>query len=158
MQAAGGEEARRRGFAQGVLGQEAGIQAAELSREMDRQRLNEILRQQGILGYLDAASKISSLEDTSQQQLDPFQAILGRPAGTTGFGMGQQMFGQGQYGLSSQPQYLKPEAGLGYISQMAANEANMYAAQQAAQATKQAGMMGGLGSLAGGMATGFIMK
>lgn len=153
---------QNRAFAQSVLGQEAGIQTADDTRrmgadqfnvgtKMDAERLRESLRQQGLLGYLDAASRISQIEN--QDQLDPFQAILGRGGGTA-LQQGQQVFGQAGYGLQSQPQYLNPEAGLGYISQMAANQANMYGAQQAAAANRQAGIFGGLGSLGGGIATG----
>ena len=62
---------QNRGFAQSVLGQEAGIQTADDTRamgadqfnvgtKMDAERLRESLRQQGLLGYLDAASRISA--------------------------------------------------------------------------------------------------
>ena len=157
---------QNRAFAQSVLGQEAGIQTADDTRrmgadqfnvgaKMDSERLRESLRQQGLLGYLDAASRISQIEN--QDQLDPFQAILGRGGGTA-LQQGQQVFGQAGYGLQSGPQYLNPEAGLGYISQMAANQANMYGAQQAAAANRQAGIFGGLGSLGGGIATGVLMS
>ena len=150
---------QNRGFAQSVLGQEAGIQTADDTRrmgadqfnvgaKMDAERLRESLRQQGLLGYLDAASRISQIEN--QDQLDPFRAILGRGGGTA-LQQGQSVFGQAGYGLQSQPQYLNPEAGLGYISQMAANQANMYGAQQAANANRTAGIFGGLGALGGGL-------
>ena len=150
---------QNRGFAQSVLGQEAEIQTADDTRrmgadqfnvgaKMDAERLRESLRQQGLLGYLDAASRISQIEN--QDQLDPFQAILGRGGGSA-LQQGQSVFGQAGYGLQSQPQYLNPEAGLGYISQMAANQANMYGAQQAAAANRQAGIFGGVGSIAGGL-------
>ena len=133
---------QNRAFAQSVLGQEAGIQTADDTRrmgadqfnvgaKMDAERLRESLRQQGLLGYLDAASRISQIEN--QDQLDPFQAILGRGGGTA-LQQGQQVFGQAGYGLQSQPQYLNPEAGLGFIQNQATNAANMYSAQQAANA------------------------
>ena len=89
---------------------------------MDAQRLNEQLKQSGTLGYVDAATRLAALED--QQTLDPFQALLGR-AGGGSLQAGQGVFGQAGYGLQSGPQYLNPEAGLGYISQMATNDANM---------------------------------
>jgi hypothetical protein len=155
---------QNRGFAQSVLGQEAGIQTADDTRrmgadqfnvgtKMDAERLRESLRQQGLLGYLDAASRISQIEN--QDQLDPFQAILGRGGGTA-LQQGQQVFGQAGYGLNSQPQYLNPEAGLGYISSAAANQASMYGAQQAANANRSAGIFGGLGALGGGIASGLL--
>tara|TARA_Y100001973_G_C5205404_1_gene341132 strand:+ start:835 stop:2472 length:1638 start_codon:yes stop_codon:yes gene_type:complete len=157
---------QNRAFAQQVLGQEAGIQTADDQRrlgadqfnvgtKMDAERLRESLRQQGLLGYLDAASRISQIEN--QDRLDPFQAILGRGGGNA-LQQGQSVFGQAGYGLQSQPQYLRPEAGLGYIQNQATNAANMYAAQQAADATRTAGIFGGLGALGGGLASGAMMK
>ena len=120
---------------------------------MDAQRLNEQLKQAGTLGYIDAATRLAALED--QYALDPFQALLGR-AGGGSLQAGQGVFGQAGYGLQSGPQYLNPESGLGYISSMAANQANMYAANQSANATRSAGMMSGLGSLFGGISGGLI--
>lgn len=157
---------QNRAFAQQVLGQEAGIQTADDQRamgasqfnvgtKMDAERLRESLRMQGLLGYLDAASRISQIEN--QDQLDPFQAILGRGGGTA-LQQGQSVLGQANYGLNSGPQYLNPEAGLGYIQNQATNAANMYSAQQAANASRTAGIFGGLGALGGGLATGAMMK
>ena len=157
---------QNRAFAQSVLGQEAGIQTSDDQRkmgadqfnvasQMDAEKLRESLRQQGLLGYLDAASRVSQLEN--QGQLDPFQAILGRTGGGS-LQAGQSVFGQAGYGLSSQPSYLNPESGLGYIQNQATNAANMFAAQQAADATRKAGMFQGLGALGGGALGGFLSK
>lgn len=115
---------------------------------MDAQRANEQLKQQGILGYIQAAGGLAALED--QTTLDPFQAVLGRGGGNA-LQQGQSVFGQAGYGLQSAPQYLNPESGLGFIQNQATNAANMYSAQVAADATKQAGIMSGLGSLGGGL-------
>jgi len=153
---------QNRAFAQSVLGQEAGIQTADDTRrmgadqfnvgtKMDSERLRESLRMQGLLGYLDAASRIQQMED--RDSLDPFQAILGRGGGTA-LQQGQSVFGQAGYGLQSSPQYLNPEAGLGFIQNQATNAANLAIADQAAKATAQAGMFSGLGSLGGGLAGG----
>jgi hypothetical protein len=150
---------QNRGFAQSVLGQEAGIQTSDDTRsmqadqfnvasQMDAEKLRESLRQQGLLGYLDAASRVSQLEN--QGQLDPFQAILGRSGGGS-LQAGQSVFGQAGYGLNAQPAYLNPESGLGYIQNQATNAANMYSAQVAADATRNAGIMSGIGSAAGGL-------
>ena len=157
---------QNRGFAQSVLGQEAGIQTSDDTRsmqadqfnvasQMDAEKLRESLRQQGLLGYLDAASRVSQLEN--QGQLDPFQAILGRSGGGS-LQAGQSVFGQAGYGLNSGPAYLNPESGLGYIQNQATNAANMYGAQVAADATKTAGLMSGLGALGGGLGGGMIAK
>ena len=118
---------------------------------MDSERLRESLRMQGLLGYLDAASRIQQMED--RDSLDPFQAILGRGGGTA-LQQGQSVFGQAGYGLQSSPQYLNPEAGLGFIQNQATNAANMAIADQAARASSQAGIFQGLGSLGGGVLGG----
>lgn len=122
---------------------------------MDAQRLNEQLKQSGTLGYIDASTRLAALED--QYSLDPFQALLGR-AGGGSLQAGQGVFGQAGYGLSSGPNYLNPESGLGFISQMASNNANMYAANQAADAARTAGMMNMFGSLGGNIAGAIIGK
>ena len=80
--------------------------------------------------------------------MDPFAALLNR-AGGGSLQAGQGVFGQAGYGLSSGPQYLNPESGLGYISQMAANEASMYGAGLSADASRTAGLASGLGNLVG---------
>ena len=123
-------------------------QAAQfgVGAQMDAERLNEQLRQQGLGNYINAVGNLSQIEE--QTTLDPFAAILGRASGGS-LQAGQGVFGQAGYGLQSGPQYLNPEAGLGYISNMAANEANMYAAQLSADATRDAGFMNMIGSIAG---------
>ncbi|MFZ9079478.1 MAG: hypothetical protein ACO23H_13155 [Alphaproteobacteria bacterium] len=123
-------------------------QAAQfgVGAQMDAERLNEQLRQQGLGNYINAVGNLAQIEDS--YTLDPFQALLGRGGGGS-LQAGQGVFGQAGYGLQSGPQYLNPEAGLGYISNMAANEANMYAAQLSADATRDAGMMNMIGSIAG---------
>jgi len=137
---------------QAQLANEANRQQAasfDVNALQQQQRLNEQLKQAGTLGYVDAATRLAALEDTST--LDPFQAVLGRTGGGS-LQAGQGVFGQAGYGLQSGPQYLNPESGLGFISNQATNAANMFNAQQAAGATRQAGMMGGLGTLGAGIA------
>ena len=153
---------QNRAFAQSALGQEAGIQTGDAARamttdqfnvgaKMDAERLNETLRQQGLSNYINAVGNLAQMED--KFMLDPFQALLGRGGGNA-LQQGQSVFGQANYGLSSGPQYLNPEAGLGYISNMAANQANMYGAQLAADASRSSGLMGGLGAIGGGLLGG----
>ena len=150
------------GIAQSQLGQEAGLQAGDIARtmsadqfnvatQMDAETKNEQLRQQGLANYIAAVGNLAAIED--QYTLDPFAAILGRGASDT-LGAGQGVVGQASYGLQSAPQYLNPEAGLGYISQMAANNANIAAAQGAASGSTLGGLFQGLGSLGGGIAQG----
>jgi hypothetical protein len=115
---------------------------------MDAERIDESLRQQGLGNYINAVGNLAQIED--KFMLDPFQALLGRGGGNA-LQQGQSVFGQANYGLSSGPQYLNPEAGLGYISNMAANQANMYGANVAADASRSSGLMGGLGAIGGGL-------
>ena len=136
-----------------VINQGQAQQAAQfgVGATMDAERANESLRQQGLGNYINALGNLAQMED--KYTLDPFQALLGRGGGGS-LQAGQGVFGQAGYGLNSGPQYLNPEAGLGYISQQNANEANMYAANVAADASRSSGIMGGLGSLGGGIAQG----
>ena len=118
----------------------------DVGAKLDAERIGEQLKQSGTLGYIDAATRLAALED--RNQLDPFQAVLGRGGGGS-LGAGQSLFGQAGYGLQSGPQYLNPESGLGYISNMAANQAAMWGAGQMADASRSSGLMGGLGAIGG---------
>ena len=131
-----------------VANQRQAQQAAQfgVGAKMDAERANETLRQQGLGNYINAVGNLARIEDEST--LDPFRALLGNARGGS-LQSGGQVFGQAGYGLNSGPQYLNPESGLGYISQMAANEASMYGAQLSADATRDAGMMNMIGSIAG---------
>ena len=120
----------------------------DVGAKMDAQRLNEQLRQQGLSNYINAVGNLAQMED--RFMLDPFQALLGRGGGNA-LQQGQSVFGQAGYGLNSGPQYLNPEAGLGFISQNAANQANIAAAQAAAQGSAMGGLFGGLGAIGGGL-------
>jgi hypothetical protein len=129
------------------IGRELAAAESDLDRDYRQRVSQEQLAQQGTLGYIDAATRLAALEDTTT--LDPFQAVLNR-AGGGSLAAGNQLLGTAQYGLQSGPQYLNPESGLGFIQNQATNQANMFNAQQAAGATRQAGLFGGLGSIAGG--------
>ena len=133
-----------------VANQRQAQQAAQfgVGATMDAERANETLRQQGLGNYINAVGNLARIEDEST--LDPFRALLGNARGGS-LQSGGQVFGQAGYGLNSGPQYLNPESGLGYISQMAANEANMYGAQLSADATRDAGMMSMIGGIGGGL-------
>lgn len=79
---------------------------------------------------------------------DPLMAILGRPS--QGAPTAQSVLGTGA-GLMAQsgPQYINPESGLPYYSNQYTNQANMYAADQAAMGSMVGGLFSGLGSLGG---------
>ena len=117
--------------------------------EDNQRRMQNRAFAQNVLGQ-ETGTRFRELALQQQNQLDPFTAILGRP-GTPTTGQASQILGQAGYGLESGPQYLNPEAGLGYISQMAANEANVAGAQAAAKGSATAGLFGGLGALGGGL-------
>ena len=119
----------------------------DVGARLDAQTRDEELRQRGLLGYIDAVGRLAQIEDDFQ--LDPFSALLGRGGGGS-LQAGQGVFGQAQYGLSSGPQYLNPESGLSYISNLASNQASMYGANVAADAARTAGLYQGLGSAVGG--------
>jgi len=139
----------RRGIADQAQRQQAN--QFKVGAQMDAERLNEQLRQQGLANYIGAVGNLAAIED--QYTLDPFAAILGRGGGGS-LQAGQGVFGQAGYGLQSAPQYLNPEAGLGYISQMAANDANIAAAQAAASGSTMGGLFQGLGAIGGGYLQG----
>jgi hypothetical protein len=181
------DNARRmqnRAFAQSALGQEVGIQQADMARglqaqqmelgrqsagvdrqltaeekdierQMRMQSMEEQYRQQGLGAERANAAQMVGLEQATSA--DPFQAILQRQ-GQNNLASGGAVFGQAGYGLNSGPQYLNPEAGLGFIQNQATNAANMYGAQIGADATKSAGMWSGLGSLAGSLGAAAIMR
>jgi hypothetical protein len=107
-----------------------------------------------LLGYIDAVARTAQLED--QYTLDPFQAILGRGGGGS-LQAGQGVLGSAGYGLQSGPQYLDPTAGLTYQGNMYTNQANMFAANQAADASRQAGLLGAGGRI-GAAALPFILS
>ena len=180
------DNARRmqnRAFAQSALGQEVGIQQADMARglqaqqmelgrqsagvdrqltaeekdierQMRMQSMEEQYRQQGLGAERANAAQMVGLEQATSA--DPFQAILQRQ-GQNNLASGGAVFGQAGYGLNSGPQYLNPESGLGFIQNQATNAANMYGAQIGADATRSAGMMNMIGSI-GGAATSAAIK
>ena len=146
---------QNRAFASQILGQEAGLQSGDLGRGM-QQELRQVgadmdaerLRQAQTAGFIDASTRLAGLEASTT--MDPFAALLNR-AGGGSLGQAGQVLGQAGYGLQSGPQFLNPESGLGFISQMAANEASMYGANVAADAAIKGGLYQGIGSAIGGL-------
>jgi len=123
-----------------ALANQAQLQQANqfgVGATMDAERLNEQLRQQGTLGYIQAASNLAALEDRST--LDPFQAVLGRGGGQS-LSSGQSVLGTAGYGLGSGPQFINPESGLGFIQNQNTNLMNMYSAKTQADADKFEGL------------------
>lgn len=139
---------QNRAFAQSVLGGEQGFQQRALAAaESDLARADR--RQAADRGF--ALQALGAEQATSA---DPFMSILGRPSGAAA-GAAQGLLAAGQQNNAmAGPQFINPESGLSYISQMAANKANMFGAQQQANAARSAGTMGMLGSLGGGLLGG----
>ena len=123
-----------------ALANQAQLQQANqfgVGATMDAERLNEQLRQQGTLGYVQAAGNLAALEDRTT--LDPFRAVLGRGGGQS-LQTGQSVLGTAGYGLGSGPQFINPESGLGFIQNQNTNLMNMYSAKTQADADKFEGL------------------
>jgi len=117
------------GLAQQLLGGEMGMQQQEFGKALQR------------LGAEQATAA------------DPMMAILGRPSSAAPGA--QSLLGSGAaMAQGAGPQFLNPEAGLGYIQNQATNQANVAMAQLSADAEKKSGMMGMLGSIAAAPMTG----
>lgn len=134
-----------RTFDQSAAIEEAGARVAE----DNQRRMQNLALAQSVLGQ-EGGLRMQELAMQQRNNLDPFTAILGRSGGST-VGQAGQVLGQAGYGLQSAPQYLNPEAGLGYIQTQATNAANMYGAQQQRAGAERAGLFSGVGSLAGGL-------
>jgi hypothetical protein len=80
---------------------------------------------------------------------DPLMAILGRPSQTAPTAQSVLSTGAGLMAQSG-PEYINPESGLPYISNQYTNQANMYAADQAAMGSIVGGVFGGVGDLLSG--------
>ena len=158
---------QNRAYAQQALGQEVGIQQADMARGLQAQQLNlgrqtegvnrlltaeekdierrmrqqamqEQYRQQGLGMERANAAQMVGLEQATSA--DPFQAILQRQ-GQNNLAGGGQVFGQAGYGLNSSPQYLTPESGLGFIQNQNTNLMDMYNANTAADAERFSGLV-----------------
>jgi hypothetical protein len=82
---------------------------------------------------------------------DVGMTILGRPS--SAIGLGSQMLGQAQAGAAGPmgPQLFDPNVGINMAMQQQANQVAYAGAQAQADASRTAGMMGGLGAIGGGL-------
>lgn len=139
------QQAREAFGARGRLNDNAGVAAEILGRE-EFQRANRAEAAQ--MGG-------QTLGMYRQTAADPFQAILGRPAGAAAAGMNFGAQGQGMLG-SSTSQLFNPDTGINLALQNQANQANydanIYGAQQARSGAIWGGLLGGMGSAIGGFA------
>ena len=81
---------------------------------------------------------------------DPFQAILGRPAGAMNYG---QNLGAQSQGGDSTPQLFNPDQGINLALQQQSNQANydanIYGSQSAMSGNIWGALLGGAGTVAG---------
>lgn len=125
----------------------------DYSRELATRQLNEQMQQSGL-----AQNRQFALQNVGLQQAtsaDALMAITGRATGAS-IGTGQNIYGNGQLGLSAQPQLYNMAQGAQWDLDQSAmlNNYNMnnYASNQA----KQAGMFGAIAGTAGTIASSAI--
>jgi len=135
--------------------QSAGIREAEaLVGESNQRKMQNRAFAQSVLGQ-EAGLRQAEIAQAKANELDPFQAILGRPGGNP-LQAGQGVLGQAGYGLQSGFNYLNPSAGLGYLQNNAANEMSAYNTALGAQATQNAGIIEGVTGLLGSAAGAYL--
>ena len=145
------EAARARSTLMGrTFDQKGAIDEAEARVSEDNaRRMQNRQFAQSVLGQ-EANMRLQQMALDREKNLDPFQAILGRSGGST-VGEARNLLGTAGYGLDSRPNYLNPQAGINYASQAYANQAGLEAARMSADASRTAGIFGGLGSIGGGL-------
>ena len=122
--------------------QSAGIREAEaLVGESNQRKMQNRAFAQSVLGQ-EAGLRQAEISQAKANELDPFQAILGRSGGNP-LQAAQGVLGQAGYGLQSGFNYLDPSAGLGFIQNNAANEMSAYNTQVGADATQNASLIQG---------------
>lgn len=135
--------------------QSAGIREAEaLVGESNQRKMQNRAFAQSVLGQ-EAGLRQAEISQAKANELDPFQAILGRSGGNP-LQAAQGVLGQAGYGLQSGFNYLDPSAGLGYLQNSAANEMSAYNTALGAQATQNAGIIEGVTGLLGSAAGAYL--
>ena len=136
------EQAARAGsLARGREMGTAGVAAELLGRERVRAGLRQEARQAGA-GAFGMSRQLAG---------DIGSTILGRPSAS--IGLGGQMLGQAQAGAAGPvgPQLFDPNVGINLALQQQQNMAQYSGAVAQSRAQRSAGLMGGLGSLGGGL-------
>lgn len=122
--------------------QSAGIREAEaLVGESNQRKMQNRAFAQSVLGQ-EAGLRQAEISQAKANELDPFQAILGRPGGNP-LQQAQGVLGQTSAGFQPGFNYLNPSAPLGYIQNNSANEMSAYNTALGAAATKDAGLIQG---------------
>jgi hypothetical protein len=136
------EQAARMGsLARGRIGDESSIAAELLGREQVRSGLRAEARQAGGQAF------------GMQRQMagDIGSVLLGRPSAA--IGLGGQVLGQAQAGAAGPmgPQLFDPNVGINMALQQRGQDVTFAGMQAQAKAAGQAGFMGGLGAIGGGL-------
>jgi hypothetical protein len=136
------EQAARMGsLARGRIGDESSIAAELLGREQVRSALRAEARQAGGQAF------------GMQRQMagDIGSVLLGRPSAA--IGLGGQVLGQAQAGAAGPmgPQLFDPNVGINMALQQRGQDVTFQGMQAQAKAAGQAGFMGGLGAIGGGL-------
>jgi hypothetical protein len=136
------EQAARMGsLARGRIGDESSIAAELLGREQVRSGLRAEARQAGGQAF------------SMQRQMagDIGSVLLGRPSAA--IGLGGQVLGQAQAGAAGPmgPQLFDPNVGINMALQQRGQDVTFQGMQAQAKAAGQAGFMGGLGAIGGGL-------
>ena len=108
------------------------------------------------LGRSDYTAQFAQPAFGMNRQLagDVGMTLLGRPSAS--IGLGGQVLGQAQQGAAGQmgPQLFDPNMGINMALQQRGQDINYQGAMAQANASRSGGIMGGIGSIVGGMATG----
>jgi hypothetical protein len=136
------EQAARMGsLARGRIGDESSVAAELLGREQVRSGLRAEARQAGGQAF------------GMQRQLagDVGMTLLGRPSAA--IGLGGSMLGQAQQGAAGPmgPQLFDPNVGINMALQQRGQDVTFQGMQAQAKAAGQAGIMGGIGAIGGGL-------
>jgi hypothetical protein len=143
------EQAARSGsLARGRIGDESSIASEILNREQFRSGLRQEARQAGAGAFGMQRQMAGDLGST----------ILGRPSAS--IGLGGQVLGQAQQGAAGPmgPQLFDPNVGINMALQQRGQDVTFQGMQAQAQAARSAGLMGGLGSIAGGFAACWVAR
>ncbi len=146
------QSARLSGLSRGRVG-DVGTVASEV---LNREQALSARRQEA----LQAAQMAFSANQATAA--DPFQAILGRPSQAQGMGMASSQFAAGLAGQQLGPNLFDPNAGINlglqnqanlanYQSSIYGSQAGFAGAKAQARGSMIGGVLGGLGSLGGGL-------
>lgn len=137
-----------------IAGEVVDLVTADRQRQMENLGVAQrLLSAETGMSQQDFSRILQGLGAEQATAADPMMAILGRPSSAAPGA--QALLGSGA-AMQQQagPSLINPEAGLGYISQRAANQATVAAGQAAGQGSMMGGLLKGIGSIAAAPVTG----